>query len=171
MSDITQTIAAGVAARLDGTLGIQPVLPRHITNSAEVIRGYYSYQVEAINEMIHITYCALRWKLFCRAKFTPRKLRNALHDDQPLRFIIPFIFCEPFGRWYKFAPFVVVLEKTTQAHGLVNIYAETQQIPSMDNGRNIRNGPEQTNIQVVMDCTTIVPARFNIAWSPWRAAQ
>jgi hypothetical protein len=171
VSDITPHIESHLAMRFSGVLAIVGVETRHLTHNAEVLRGQFPESNHAaIEAMKRITYCALRWKLWKRAEFVFKKLPRIIEDDEPLRFIIPFMFCEPMGRWYRLAPFVIDLENTGQAQGLVNVYAETQPVRIVDD-QNRHTGFYKTIAQVILDRTTIVPARFNIRWSPWRATQ
>lgn len=170
MSTITAHIESHLACRFSGVLAIVGVEPRHITGKAEVLRAQFPESEHAeIEAMKRIAYCALRWKLWTRAEFSFKKLPRVIVDDEPLRFIIPFVFCEPMGRWYRLAPFVIDLENTGQAQGLVNVYAEANRVSVDDKWMNRPTGFFKTIAQVVLDCTTIVPARFNIRWSPWRA--
>lgn len=168
MSNITHSVVAYVQAKLGSTLAINPCECRHISGcQAKVLRGQYRDSIEAIRLMSHVLFCVLRWDMFSRAAFTFKKLPLIIEDDEPLRFIIPFYFCEPFGRWYRLAPFVVDIEKCAHPQCLVNVFCEAQEIRDVSDTNKLTE-KTRTLAQVVFDRTTMVGGRFNVRWSPWR---
>lgn len=168
MSAITAPIQRHLDERLHGVLAIIGLHPRHLTNDAEVIQGHFQSSDSAVEHMKRIAFCALRWKLWKCARFSLKRFGRILEDGEPLRFIVPFKFCEPNGRWYRIAPFVIDLENTGREQGIVNVHAEAQEFRNY-NMANIPVGVK-TIARVFLDCTPITSARFNIRWSPWRAS-
>jgi hypothetical protein len=133
---------------------------RPSTESALMMRVKAPTKQRVMDMLCNLMFCHMRFELFKRANFTFDKLTDTIPDKEPLRFIVPFKFLEPSGRWYRFAPFVIALERTKEAQCLLGVYAESHQ--------NMQAWSEYWMGQVVFDRTTIVPARFNVRWQPWK---
>lgn len=59
--------------------------------------------------------CRIRYDVFRASRFCFKIKGDPVADQSPLRFFIPFFFCEPHGKWYARAPFQIDMERSPKA--------------------------------------------------------
>lgn len=115
-----------------------------------------------------VCFCETRWQLFRAAKFSFKKLPEIIEDHEPLRFFIPFKFCEPFGRWYRLAPFQIDLERVHSNEGAVRFHLEIQKEIEIDSKANKPTGKVSFYARVTRSVDRMPTLRYNIRLKLWR---
>lgn len=89
--------------------------------------------MEDMFEKIAFSYA--RYQMFRYSKHRWRK-SYSLKEDEPLRFFVPFAFCEPRKWWYRFAPFRVNMHVAPFSLGHIELEAQWQSNAHVDSGTN-----------------------------------
>jgi len=184
MDTTSEDLADHLSSQFAGVLSVvandhRPLFPIIFPlGEARVLRMKCESVDQAKTMIKHLSFCCLRYELWKRAKFSFRGIASAIPDSQPLRFFIPFKFCEPFkasngvaskSPWYRFAPFEIVMESHAQPQHCVYIYAEINEMEHMPCDPNTRAPQKYCNAQVIFSEPSAARVRFNVRLrNPWR---
>lgn len=82
--------------------------PNKIGRMVEVITRHPR---NLLRDTYNATREAIRMDIFRASRFAFSIKGSPVSDPSPLRFFVPFFFCDPRGKWYSRAPFQIDMER------------------------------------------------------------
>ncbi len=113
-------------------INVIPNEPHPYYPGSKIMRLRAPTEKQADELLERMTFCHLRWELVSRAWFRFKR-HPSVEDKEPLRFFIPFCFCEPRKWWYKYAPFRINLHSSEAPVAGVEIISEKKYVRMIDN--------------------------------------